>query len=803
MSFWKPGESAPRKGPSLIDIDDDVNFPVAHKNRERLPINNVKLQFLWALETHNVVVLLGSTGCGKSTQLPQFLDRAGWTNEGHSVCIALPRRVAAVTIATRVAKEMRVDLGAEVGYQIRFDNKCSEITRVRFVTDALLLREMLRDPLLTKYSVVVMDDAHERSLSTDLLFGLLRKILLQRPHFRVVVCSATLDAEAYIKFFTRTPMETARLTAPGKNLKARPVPSEIKGTALEQEWKDCFGGVKTAEDEAKQAALAAASAISGQPSRTNTGEGSVPADVICLSVEGRAHPVSIRYLSEPTKNYIDDCIRAVLEIHQRAPPGDILVFLTGQEEIDHVVDTLNNDESCSKKASNMLYPLPLYSVLPLHRQLKVFERAPHGARKVVVSTDLAESSVTIEGIRYIIDSCLVKTKAYDPVTGIDHLHVTPASQAALKQRAGRAGRTQRGDCYRLITESTFHALPPMRVPDLLRSDLSGALLQLKCLGVNQLATFQWVTPPTVEAMSMGLETLFALEIIDMDGQLTKDGFRIADLPLPPPLARFLLVSEEFECLDEALTICAMLSVHTPWLPPGGGRNGQNTASRLQACKESLGVHEGDLVTLLNVYRQFDFYEEEDRDWANRHMINARVVKRAQQIRNQLVRHMNVNEDNIDACDDVQQVCRAICKALFMNAAQQRLDHYVNVRSAAESSHPTPLYAGDQTIITTKKQPEWIVYLTAEASGEYAYVHNVTVIESGWLTELAPHFYKQTSARELQEIEEEKHEEVEASAPSKKQKTDSGPVRPMFKSRQDRAGAGGVKRRGVAFGTSRR
>jgi ATP-dependent RNA helicase DDX35 len=237
-------------------------------------------------------------------------------------------------------------LGADVGYQIRFDNKTSEDTRLRFVTDALLLREMMRDPLLTRYSVVVMDDAHERSLSTDLLFGLLRKILLQRPQFRVVVCSATLDADAYVKFFTRTPLETAKLSRP-KLGKARPVPKEIRGTELEKDWKECFGGVQTPAEQARQAALQSAASLPGMPANSSTGsEENIPADVTVLSVEGRCHPVAIRYLDQPTKNYLEDAMRCVLEIHKRAPPGDILVFLTGQDEIDHTVDNLNNDEAC-------------------------------------------------------------------------------------------------------------------------------------------------------------------------------------------------------------------------------------------------------------------------------------------------------------------------------------------------------------------------------------------------------------------------------------------------------------------------
>ena len=320
---------------------------------------------------------------GKSTQIPQYLYECGWTDERHIIGVVQPRRVAATSVANRVAEEMGSYVGQLVGYAIRFENLVDDdLTKIKFMTDGYLLREMMSDPLLLKYSVIMIDEAHERTLSTDIALGLLKKIIRKRPDLRLVISSATLNA---------------------------------------QEFKDFFEMRKMLNKKADTATI--------------------------LSVEGRTYPVEVFFLQNPTPNYVKAAVETVLSIHKSEPDGDVLVFLTGQDEVENAVQMITDGLRELKKSAESLLVLPMYGGLPMSEQMRVFQRTPAGKRKVVVSTNIAEASITINGIVYVVDCGFVKLKAYNADSGLESLVIVPASQASSNQRSGRAGRVRSGNPY--------------------------------------------------------------------------------------------------------------------------------------------------------------------------------------------------------------------------------------------------------------------------------------------------------------------------------------------------------------------
>ncbi|KAI9142335.1 P-loop containing nucleoside triphosphate hydrolase protein, partial [Paraphysoderma sedebokerense] len=388
MAFWKPGTVAPGSNvlrpvglrATTAEEDDLViatfnaysseasGLPLSQQ-RLRLPIYKHRNQILYLVENHPVTVIIGQTGSGKTTQIPQYLHEVGWSEGGRTVVCTQPRRVAATSIASRVAEERSCQLGEEVGYSIRFDDKSSADTRIKYTTDGTLFRETLSDPLLSKYSVIMIDEAHERSVYTDLLLGLIKKIMRKRPDLRLIVASATLDAEKFAQYF-----------------------KDVKGY-----------------------------------------DGKEP--VTLMTLEGRMFPVDIHYQIEPCQDYVEEAINVAATIHEREDAGDILVFLTGREEIDKVVSGLKNRQR-SLNSPFKLLALPLYAGMSSEQQMKIFEPTPRGTRKVVVATNIAEASITIEGIVYVIDCGFVKIRTYNPITNLSTLVVTPASQSSATQRAG-------------------------------------------------------------------------------------------------------------------------------------------------------------------------------------------------------------------------------------------------------------------------------------------------------------------------------------------------------------------------------
>ena len=476
-----------------------------------------------------VVVVVGETGSGKSTQIPQYLMEAGYADEdGKMVGVTEPRRVAATTLATRVAQEAKCRLGAAVGYSIRFDECFSrEYTKIKFITEGILVREMLGDPLLSQYSVLVLDEVHERTAQIDIIMGLLKKILKRRRDLKIIISSATVDAEYLRDFFNS-----------GK---------EAKDIKEEKE----NGGSKSDEKEDR---------------RKSREEKVLPATI--LSVEGRNYSVDVYYLADPCPDYVRACVDTCVRLHEQEPPGDVLIFLTGMEEVDHCCTLLKqySDTAKDSKHGLRLWVLPMYGSLAPTRQLKVFRPAGRGHRKVVVATNIAETSITIDGISYVIDSCFVKQAWFNSETYCDSLTITTVSQAGAEQRAGRAGRTRPGKCLRMCKEADFVNLPLNTPPELQRTDLCGPVLQLKALGIDNIVRFDFPSAPPSRNLIAAIELLYALGALDERGELSQPlGEQMSELPIHPTLAKMLLSSGEMGCSQEIVTIIAMLQVgKQPW-----------------------------------------------------------------------------------------------------------------------------------------------------------------------------------------------------------------------------------------------
>ncbi|KAL0047023.1 hypothetical protein WJX82_004418 [Trebouxia sp. C0006] len=633
--------------------------------RSRLPVFKHRKELLYLVETHATSLVVGETGSGKTTQIPQYLHEAGWTEGGRMVACTQPRRVAAMTVAARVAEEVGTELGQQVGYSIRFEEVCTQgVTRIKYCTDGVLLREMMEDPLLSTYSVVMVDEAHERSLATDVLLGLLKKVQCQRPDLRIIISSATLQADKIAAFF-----DTA--TVKGKGLGA--------------------------EGIAKSPAI--------------------------MSVEGRTHPVQQHYAQDPVSDYVQAAVTTAVSIHEQDLPGDILIFLTGQEECEAAVSMLEEEARRFRRAqgsSLRLMPVALYAGLPAASQLQAFEATPRGYRKVVAATNIAETSVTLEGVVYVIDSLFAKQQAYNPLTGLDSLLVAPISKASAAQRAGRAGRVRPGFCFRLCTEDHFLALPDSSVPEMQRCELASTLLQLKAMGVDNVMKFDWLAPPPAETMIRALELLHALGALGDDARLTNPvGLQMSELSVEPRLAKAILASAgELACSQEVVTIVAMLSVHSVWAGARGERKAQNEA------KMRFAVGEGDLITFLNIWKGWEDAGR-SRTWCYKNFINHRTMLRAADIRNQLQRHLRrLGLPWVSAVDDLMSVRKALAAGLFSNAAQYvsttvesrdkehtGVDMYHLVRS---TGYEVKLKIGSQSVLWRTK-PQWVLFFQVQQS----------------------------------------------------------------------------------------
>ncbi|KAF7120576.1 hypothetical protein RHSIM_Rhsim13G0002600 [Rhododendron simsii] len=666
------------------------------EKRRTLPVWHQKEEFFQALKANQTLILVGETGSGKTTQIPQFvLDAVDLDGPDkrrkYMIGCTQPRRVAAMSVSRRVAEEMDVTIGEEVGYSIRFEDQSSARTVLKYLTDGMLLREAMTDPLLERYKVIILDEAHERTLATDVLFGLLKEVLKNRPDLKLVVMSATLEAEKFQGYFHGAPL---------------------------------------------------------------------------MKVPGRLFPVEILYTEEPERDYLEAALRTVTQIHMHEPPGDILVFLTGEEEIEEACRKIHKEVANMGDRVGPVKAVPLYSTLPPAMQQKIFEPAPPplteggpAGRKIVVSTNIAETSLTIDGIVYVIDPGFAKQKVYNPRIRVESLLVSPISKASAHQRAGRAGRTQPGKCYRLYTEKSFNNdLQSQTYPEILRSNLANTVLTLKKLGIDDLVHFDFMDPPAPETLMRALEVLNYLGALDDEGNLTKLGEIMSELPLDPQMGKMLVVSPKFNCSNEILSISAMLSdgfcAHVvisncpvcdsmpvlactiEFIIPNCFLRPREAQKAADEAKAKFGHIDGDHLTLLNVYHAYK-QNNEDPSWCYENFVNHRALKSADNVRQQLARimvrfNLKLSSTDFNSRDYYINIRKAMLAGYFMQVAHlERTGHYLTVKDN-QVVHLHPSNCLDH-------KPEWVIYNEFVLTSRN-FIRTVTDVRGDWLVDIAPHYF---------------------------------------------------------------
>ncbi|KAK5773800.1 RNA helicase PWA37_003853 [Arxiozyma heterogenica] len=565
------------------DENDDYEF-VHHQNtktelkekankllsiRKTLPVYQNKNEIMKYLTENQVTVLIGETGSGKSTQIPQFLLNFFQENKIRgSIAVTQPRRVAAINLATRVASEYGCNIGSYVGYSVRFDNTTSSTTKLKYLTDGMLLRELMMNPTLKEYNTIIIDEAHERTVLTDIILGFLKSLIHKsRPDLKIIVMSATLQAEKFSQFFDNAPI---------------------------------------------------------------------------LFVEGRKFNVTQYYLKAPSDDIVDSVIRSCVQINQGEQMGDILCFLPGQEEIDKAVTILNKISEIIHKETSvpLMIAYPLYAALPPAKQALVFNRVKGFKRKVIFSTNIAETSVTISGVKFVVDSGLRKVKVWRHQLGLATLLTVPISKASAMQRCGRAGRESEGKCYRLYRTNDYKKLPDQTEPEIARSNVTSPVLMLKKYGVQDIINWTWFENPGKEAIIMGLQELYQLGALDDFGKITKRGEQMSLLPIQPHLSSVLIKASECNCLSEVIDIVSCLSVENLLLNPQPEERDEVNERRLSLCNS--GRHYGDLIMLKELFDIY-FYDlgkdvassVERQDWCKELCISYRGFKNVVKIREQL------------------------------------------------------------------------------------------------------------------------------------------------------------------------
>ncbi|TXG48796.1 hypothetical protein EZV62_024671 [Acer yangbiense] len=672
-----------------------------------------------------VLVIVGETGSGKTTQIPQYLHEAGYTKQGkvlqlpvpevglvfyrilfvqllvHSLLISpsfintvwddhsypgqvgctQPRRVAAMSVAARVSQEMGV------GYSIRFEDCTSEKTILKYMTDGMLLREILSEPNLASYrsafsaSVLMVDEAHERTLSTDILFGLLKAsdilydLIKFRSDLKLLISSATLDAEKFSDYFGSAPI---------------------------------------------------------------------------FKIPGRRYPVEIHYTKAPEADYIDAAIVTVLQIHVTQSPGDILVFLTGQEEIETAEEILKHRmRGLGTKIAELII-CPIYANLPTELQSKIFEPTPEGARKVVLATNIAETSLTIDGIKYVIDPGFSKVKSYNPRTGMESLLINPISKASAMQRAGRSGRTGPGKCFRLYTLYNFHKdMDDNTVPEIQRTNLANVVLILKSLGIDDLVNFDFIDPPPAESLIKALELLFALSALNKLGELTKVGRRMAEFPLDPMLSKMIVASDKYKCSDEAITIAAMLSIGNSifYRPKDKQVHADNARMNfhlgnvgdhialLRACSSVFTILGGNAITPLNgvmriIFRLYATDNDLEPDSMQDMLMYVAlifVVLNADEVR------------SMKRARDIRDQLEGLLERVEIEITSNMNELDVIKKAITSVKHPQRVHVHPSSGLA-QILPRWVVYHELVLTTK-EYMRQVTELKPEWLVEIAPHYYQ--------------------------------------------------------------
>ncbi|KAH0671205.1 hypothetical protein KY285_023389 [Solanum tuberosum] len=568
----------------------------------------------------------------------------------------------------RVAQEQNVRIGEEVGYAIRFEDRTSEKTRIKYLTDGVLLRESLFNPELNQYSVIILDEAHERSLNTDILLGLMKRLIKWRhSNLKVLITSATLDGGKVSRFFSDCPV---------------------------------------------------------------------------LTVPGELFPVEIVHISELPKSYVEASLKKAIDIHVREPEGDILIFLTGQDDIEKLVLKLEERVQSLEEGSCMdALILPLHGSLPPEMQVRVFSPPPPNCRRFIVSTNIAETSLTVDGVVYVIDSGYVKQRQYNPSTGMYSLEVVQISKVQAKQRAGRAGRTRPGKCYRLYPSTVYHDdFLDATIPEIQRSSLAGTVLYLKSLDLADMdiLKFDFLDSPSVESLEDALKQLYLVDAIDENGSITSLGRKMAELPLEPSLSRTLLEANELDCLSQALTVVSMLSAETTLLPAPSKSSEKKRRHTLSNLPDGFGL--GDHIQLLQIYEQW-YQTDYNIDWCKENNLQVRGMVFVRDVRKQLSQIMQkITKGSLDvqtsnrrrgSKQEYKSLRKALCIGYANQLAERMIRHNgyrpLGFKSELVQVHPSSVLKSDEDGML----PNYVVYHELIVTSR-PFMRNVCAVEMRWV-----------------------------------------------------------------------
>lgn len=612
-----------------------------------LPISAHYNRIIETVVDNPVTIIVGETGSGKTTQLPQMLYRSGLFGSG-MIGITEPRRIAATSVAHFVAEELGSPIGQLVGYQVRYDRVDDRRTAIKFMTDGILLRRMQSDPDLKSYSVIMIDEAHERSANIDLLLGLLKRLRSRRPDLRLVIASATIDADKFSRYFDGAPV---------------------------------------------------------------------------IEVDGRAHPVEIIWdqMDYSEERVLQRASDVVSDFIRGTTAGDALVFLTGVEQINWLSSSL------TERWSSNVMVLPAHGSLPPQELEKVFQSFP-GCRKVVLATNVAETSITIDGITCVVDTGLIKQTSFNPHSGIESLDTILHSQSGCNQRAGRAGRTQPGVCYRLYTKENFDRRPRFTEPEIKRMSLASVVLTMEDLDIPEIENFDFIDAPNLAVFHEAYQTLIALGAIHADKSgLTDIGREMARLPLEPRVARMVLEAQNHGCVEEIVTVAAFMSAGNVLVRPKGKEMDADLAHA------GFKTASSDPMMYLKIWKQYDENGLSKR-WCIENFLNSRKMWEVHQIREQLLDIMYHSGVDLTSNSDPKVVERCVCSGLVYNL----IEHVSRAEYAgvARTMHSVYIHPGSVLFF---KGGRWLV--AAEVVNTTRnFARMCCPVDPAWLVDLMPSCY---------------------------------------------------------------
>lgn len=630
-----------------------------------LPVSQRREEILAAIKQHQVVVIAGETGSGKTTQLPKMCLELGLGLKG-MIGHTQPRRIAARSVASRIAQELQTELGASVGYKVRFSDKISEQTQIKLMTDGILLSEIQQDRFLNQYDCLIIDEAHERSLNNDFILGYLKQLLPRRPDLKLIITSATIDVERFSRHFDNAPI---------------------------------------------------------------------------IEVSGRAYPVEVRYrpLEDlPEQDQLQGILTAVEELSGEKA-GDILIFLSGEREIRDTAEALEKEKQKQGSRLKFCEILPLFARLSAQEQNRIFQ--PTNLNRIVLATNVAETSLTIPNIKYVIDTGLARISRYSYRTKVQRLPIEPISQASANQRKGRCGRVAEGICIRLYSEQDFLNRPEFTDPEILRTNLASVILQMTALGFEDIESFPFVDAPDKRHIQDGLrllEELEAIKTVKQRRQLTAIGRQLAQLPVDPRLAKMLLTGAKLGCLYELMVIVSALSIQDPRERPQEKQQAADDKHRRFADKKS------DFLAFLNLWKYLQQKQKEQsknqfRRLCQKDYLNYLRIREWQDIYQQIrltVREMGLAINSCEA--KYEQIHTALLSGLLSHIGLKEAEkpQYLGARNAHFAIFPNS--------VLFKAQPKWLM------AGELVETSKLwgrmlAQIEPEWIEQQASHLLKSSYA----------------------------------------------------------